>query len=149
MRISAKGRYSLAALIQIANRNTAEPVPVPVISISEALGISKVFLEQVATALKKGGLITAVKGPKGGYQLARASSEITALDVLKSAENALFETAQNDPLEQTPIIAGALAELVLTPLDKAVEHCLSNITLQELVDYTQSHGHSQSFMLYI
>ncbi len=148
MRISAKGRYALAALIQIANKNnTAEPLPI--ISISETLGVSKIFLEQVATALKKNGLITAVKGAKGGYQLARNPADITALDVLKSVENGLFETTQTDSLEQSPVIAGALSDLVFTPLDKAVEDCLSGITLQALVEYTLSHGDSQSFMLYI
>ncbi len=148
MRISAKGHYALAALIQIANKkDTAEPVPV--ISISETLGVSKIFLEQVATSLKKSGLITAVKGAKGGYLLAKDPSDITALDMLKSVENALFETPQKDLLEQTPVISDALSSLIFTPLDTAIENCLSGVTLQDLVDYTLDQGDSQSFMLYI
>jgi Rrf2 family transcriptional regulator, cysteine metabolism repressor len=148
MRISAKGRYALAALMQIANKNdVAEPVSV--ISISEALGVSKLFLEQVVTALKKGGLITAVKGAKGGYQLSRYPSEITAMDVLKSVENALFETSQNEMLEQAPIVSNALSTLIFTPLDKSIENCLSGVTLRDLLDYVLEHGDNQSFMLYI
>ena len=148
MRISAKGRYALAALIQIANKSSATE-PIPIISISEAMGVSKLFLEQIAAELKKGGLITAVKGAKGGYQLARGPSEITAMDVLKSVENTLFETARNEPLEQAPVVFAALSELVFAPLDKAVEKCLSGITLNDLLDYTMEHDGSQSFMLYI
>ena len=148
MRISAKGRYALAALMQIANRkDTAEPVPI--ISISEALGVSKLFLEQVAANLKKGGLIIAVKGAKGGYLLSRAPSEINALDMLRSAENALFETEQNDPLEQAPVVSDALSTLVFAPLDKAIENCLSRVTLQDLLDYTLENVDSHSYMLYI
>lgn len=148
MRISAKGHYALAALIQIANKKDAAE-PVPVISISEVLGVSKIFLEQVATSLKKSGLITAVKGAKGGYLLARDPSDITALDVLKSVENTLFETAQKDLLEQTPVVSDALSSLVFTPLDTVIENCLAAVTLQDLVDYTLDQGDSQSFMLYI
>ena len=147
MRISAKGRYAMAALIQIASKsNTTEPVPI--ISVSESLGVSKLFLEQVAVDLKKGGLITAVKGAKGGYQLTRELSDITALDVLKSVGNALLETAQNEPLDKAPVISDALSSLVFEPLDKAIESCLSGITLRDLVDYTLEHGDNQSFMLY-
>lgn len=148
MRISAKGQYALAALIQIAyKKESAEPVPVT--GISEALGVSKIFLEQVATALKKAGLITAVKGARGGYLLTRAPGDITALEVLQSVENALFEATQNDPLEQVPIISGALSALVFTPLDRAVEASLSGVTLADLVAHTLDQGDSQSFMLYI
>lgn len=147
MRISAKGHYALAALIQIACKNTKDPVPV--VSISDSLGISKIFLEQVATALKKNNLITAVKGARGGYLLAKEPGQITALDVLKAVENSLFETSQNNPLEQTPIISSAISSLVFTPLDKAVELSLSKVTLQDLVEYTQDHSDSDCFMLYI
>lgn len=148
MRISAKGRYAMAALIQIANKISATE-PVPIISVSESLGVSKLFLEQVAVDLKKGGFITAVKGAKGGYQLAKDPSDITALDVLRSVENKLFETAQNEPLEQAPIVSNALSSLVFTPLDKAIETCLSGITLRNLLDCVMEHGNNQSFMLYI
>ena len=148
MRISAKGRYALAALMQIANRkDTAGPVSI--ISVSEALGVSKLFLEQIAADLKKGGLITAVKGAKGGYQISRNPSEITALDMLRSVESTLFETVQNDPLEHVPVISDALSALVFTPLDKAIENSLSGITLQDLLDYTLEHRDSQSYMFYI
>jgi Rrf2 family protein len=148
MRISAKGRYAMAALIQIANKSGAAE-PVPIISISESLGVSKLFLEQVAMDLKKGGLITAVKGAKGGYQLAGNPSDITALDVLRAVENTLFETAQNEPLEQAPIVSDALSALVFTPLDNAIENCLSGITLRNLLDHVTEHDGNQSFMPYM
>jgi Rrf2 family protein len=148
MRISAKGRYAIAALMQIADRkNAAEPVPL--VSIAETLGLSKLFLEQVAVSLKKGGLITAVKGAKGGYQLVGDPSAITVLDVLRAVENTLFETAQNEPLENAPAVSDALSALVFAPLDKAIEDCLSAITLRDLLDYTLEHANNHFFMMYI
>lgn len=148
MRISAKGRYAMAALIEIASKNNAVE-PVSIISVSESLGVSKLFLEQVAASLKKGGFITAVKGAKGGYQLAKDPSDITALDVLKAVENTLFETVQNEPLGKAPIVSDALSSLVFTPLDKTIENCLSGVTLHSLLDYVMEHSDNQSFMLYI
>ena len=148
MRISAKGRYALAAMMQIAaKRDTAEPVSI--VSVSEALGVSKLFLEQIAISLKKGGLITAVKGAKGGYQLAREPAAITALDMLRSVENTLFETIRNETLEQAQVVSGALSAMIFAPLDKAIDDCLSIVTLQDLLDYTQTNSDSQSYMLYI
>lgn len=148
MRISAKGHYAIAALMHISSKSDLGE-PVPIVGISEALGVSKLFLEQIAAELKKGGLITAVKGARGGYRLARDPSDITALDVLKAVENTLFDAVPSEPLEQVPIISDTLSALVFAPLDKAIERCLSGITLSDLMDYKQSHGSSQSYMQYI
>ena len=85
MRISAKGRYALAAAISMAQQHgTGEYITV--ISISEKLGISKIYLEQVFSLLKRAGLVTSVKGAQGGYQLSRMPGQITALDLLMAVE---------------------------------------------------------------
>ena len=68
MRISAKGRYALAAAISMARQyGTGEHITA--ISISEKLGISKIYLEQVFSLLKRAGLVNTVKGAQGGYAL--------------------------------------------------------------------------------
>ena len=148
MRISAKGRYGLAALIEIASHSHQEQ-PLPLVSVAESLGVSKLFLEQVATLLKRAGLITAVKGAKGGYLLSQEPSEITALDVLKAVETTLFETSQNETLEKAPAISDALSTRVFTPLDEAIESSLSQVTLKDLMDYVSEHGDDELFMFYI
>ena len=70
MKISAKGRYGLAAMTYLA-RNYASGSPITIISISEKLGISKIYLEQVFSLLKRARLVNSIKGSQGGYQLAR------------------------------------------------------------------------------
>ena len=92
MRISAKGRYALAAVISMAQQYHSGEF-ITLISISEKLGISKIYLEQVFSLLKRGELVTSVKGAQGGYQLARIPRQISALDVL---------TAEDDRLEVKP-----------------------------------------------
>ena len=85
MKISAKGRYGLAAMTYLA-RNYASGSPVTIVSISEKLGISKIYLEQVFSLLKRARLVNSIKGSQGGYQLSRAPREITPYDILSSIE---------------------------------------------------------------
>ncbi|MCL2011816.1 MAG: Rrf2 family transcriptional regulator [Cystobacterineae bacterium] len=148
MRISAKGRYALAALVEVA-RQTQKRAVVSVVSIAERLGISKIFLEQIALLLKKGGLLQSTKGAKGGYQLAREANKISAFHVLSIVENTLLEKTDNTVLEASPTTEAALREKVFNPLDKAVEACLSRITLQELLEYADLQNNEQAFMLNI
>lgn len=144
MRISAKGRYALAALIEIARQTEIGEV-VSVVSISEKLGISKIFLEQTAMLLKKGGLIQSTKGAKGGYQLARKASAISALDILSVVENTLLE--KTDATGQSPATETALKEKVFDKLDKAIETCLAGVTVKDLLEYADLQNSEQAFML--
>ncbi|MDR0841017.1 MAG: Rrf2 family transcriptional regulator [Christensenellaceae bacterium] len=146
MRISAKGRYALAAMIEIA-RQTKDGEIISVINISGTLGISKIYLEQVLSQLKKGGIINALKGSKGGYQLARDPGTISAMDVLLTVENTLIESAGSTVEEQAPAVEMALKEKVFQPLDRAVRVCLSGITIADLLEYTDQQNADQSFMM--
>ena len=95
MRISAKGRYALASTISLA-QDYAKGEYTTVLSISEKLGISKIYLEQVFSLLKRGGIVNSVKGSQGGYQLARMPQQITLYDVLSAVELSLFEAERGD-----------------------------------------------------
>ncbi|MCL2347679.1 MAG: Rrf2 family transcriptional regulator [Planctomycetaceae bacterium] len=148
MRISAKGRYAFAALIEIA-RQTKNGEIVSVVGISDKLGISKIFLEQTVSALKKGGMIQSTKGAKGGYQLAREARTISALDVLSAVENTLLEKADNTVAGQSPSIEAALRDKLFDKLDRAIENCLLGITLQDLLEYADRQNSDQAFMLYM
>ena len=88
MKLSAKGRYGLAAMTQLA-MNYHAGGPVTIIKISERLGISKIYLEQVFSLLKRAKLVRSIKGSQGGYQLAREPERITAYDILATIELAL------------------------------------------------------------
>ncbi|HPF87499.1 MAG TPA: Rrf2 family transcriptional regulator, partial [Candidatus Limiplasma sp.] len=70
MRISARGRYALAATASMAARYaTGENITVA--SLAERLGISKIYLEQVFSLLKKADIVASHKGAQGGYRLSR------------------------------------------------------------------------------
>lgn len=148
MRISAKGRYALAAMTSMAQVYSAGE-NVTLISIAERLGISKIYLEQVFSRLKKAGLVISVKGSQGGYQLARMPKEITALDVLIEVEAYLFEKAEDSVKESAPDIEAAMRKLVLDKLDEAVGLTLSGVTLSDLVEEAQKLRGKDALMFYI
>lgn len=148
MRISAKGRYALASAIHMA-KEYPSGAHITVISISEQLGISKIYLEQVFSLLKRGGLVTSVKGAQGGYMLARMPQQITAYDILSSVELSLFEGADETATEKAPHIDGAIKALVFEALDKAVEDALRKTTLEDLVHESEKQKGSDGLMFFI
>lgn len=148
MRISAKGRYALAAVTSMAQQyNNGEHITV--ISISEKLGISKIYLEQVFSMLKRAGLLTSVKGAQGGYQLARMPGQITVFDVLSAVETSLFEKTEDTVQENAPHIEAAMRLSAFDMLDQAVKDTLGQITLDDLITAAEKHKEDQAMMFYI
>ena len=148
MRISSKGRYALAAVMDMAQQY-ANGEYITIISISEKLGISKIYLEQVFSLLKRAQLVLSVKGAQGGYQLTRAPGQITALDVLLAAEQALFEPTQQTVAEKAPAIEAALRASVFDTLDQTARTALKGITIADLIGEAEKHKTEQAMMFYI
>ena len=76
MKFSSKGRYAIAALVYMAQKNGNEE-QITILAISQALGISKIYLEQVFSMLKRADIVTSIKGAQGGYRLTNPPEEIT------------------------------------------------------------------------
>ncbi|MCE5189947.1 MAG: Rrf2 family transcriptional regulator [Eubacteriales bacterium] len=148
MRISAKGRYALAAVISMAQQHpTGESVTL--ISISERLGISKIYLEQVFALLKRAELVTSVKGAQGGYQLARPPRMMTAFDVLSAVETTLFDKTEDTVLEKSPEIEAAMRFDVFDLLDGAVAGALQKVNIEQLVLSSERRKGANAGMFYI
>lgn len=148
MRISAKGRYALAAVVSMA-RQYRNGEHITVISISEKLGISKIYLEQVFSLLKRGKIVNSVKGAQGGYKLTRMPGQITVLDVLSAVEMSLFEKTEDTVLQKAPDIEKAMRSSAFDVLDRVVKNSLSSVTLEELVSEVEKNNDSSAMMFYI
>ena len=149
MKISAKGRYALASAVEMARQAASSDDFISSINLSKSLGISKIYLEQILSSLKKAELISSAKGSGGGYKFAHPVENITAWDVLISVESGLFEKTDSTVMENSPSIEAAIREQVFNKLDSAIKTTLKQITLQELLDYSNSRNENQSFMLNI
>jgi len=84
MKLSTKGRYAMVALTDLALRTGEEVVTLG--DIARRQDISLPYLEQLFVKLRRGGLVESVRGPGGGYRLARAPSEIRVVDVLSAVD---------------------------------------------------------------
>lgn len=147
MKISAKGRYGLAAMTYLA-RSYASGSPVTIISISDKLGISKIYLEQVFSLLKRAHLVNSIKGSQGGYQLAREPRAISAYDILASIELSLMEKAA-PASEKLPSLDQALSSKVFDPLDTSIKDTLSNVHLDDILTAIDAQKDADSLMYFI
>lgn len=90
MRLTAKSEYGLLAMIELACRPSGEPVSAR--EISQAQNIPAKYLEQLLVALRRSGLVTAVRGARGGFTLDRPATDITVLDIVEALEGPLRPT---------------------------------------------------------
>ena len=79
MRLSTKSRYAITAMLDLALNGTKGPVTLA--EISENQNISLSYLEQLFASLRAKGLVRGVRGPGGGYFLARDAGKISIADV--------------------------------------------------------------------
>ncbi|WP_170765928.1 Rrf2 family transcriptional regulator [Ruegeria lacuscaerulensis] len=84
MKLSTKGRYAMVALADIALQSTDALVTLG--EISERQDISLPYLEQLFVKLRRAELVASVRGPGGGYRLARPASEIRVVEVLAAVD---------------------------------------------------------------
>lgn len=91
MRLTTKGRYAVTAMLDLALQGqTAGSVTLA--AIAERQGISLPYLEQLFAKLRRVGLVTSVRGPGGGYRLARAPTAISVADILVAIDENIDAT---------------------------------------------------------
>lgn len=90
MKLTTKGRYAVTAMMDLAlQHESASSARVTLTDISVRQDISLSYLEQLFASLRKAGLVDAVRGPGGGYAIAKASQEISIAEILIAVEENL------------------------------------------------------------
>lgn len=90
MRLTAKGRYAVTAMLDIAVHQGEGPISLA--DISERQGISLSYLEQLFAKLRRNELVKSVRGPGGGYTLSRDSCEIFVAQIVDSVDETVDAT---------------------------------------------------------
>ena len=144
LKISTKGRYGLRAIIDLIINSNGENVPL--ITIAERQGISKNYLEQVFSILRKAGIVNSTKGAQGGYYLADKPSNITIGDVLRVLEGDLSVIKTDQDTQENPI-EQCIARNVWDKVDNKVNEIIDGITLEDLVN--ELRNDSNTLMYYI
>ena len=97
MKISTKGRYALRIMIDLAQHDEGEAIPLK--EISERQGITLKYMEQIMPLLTRAGYVRSFRGNNGGYLLSKEPSDYTVGDILRTTEGPLAPIAC---LEDTP-----------------------------------------------
>jgi Rrf2 family protein len=146
MRLSAKARYGMSALISMASSPCCTE-SVTVVSLAKKLDISKIYLEQVFSLIKRAGIVTSIKGAQGGYQLARPAKDITVYEILSAIETSMFEKAEFTDAEMADPITVTMKSMVFELMDDCLCQSLSCVTLEDLAAKTLEQ--SQDYMYYL
>ena len=91
MRVSTKGRYALRIMIDLAEHNTGEYIPLK--DISARQGITIKYMEQIIPQLNKAGYLKSLRGNGGGYRLAKSPESYVVGDILRVMEGPLSPVA--------------------------------------------------------
>src|SRR3989339_1913815 len=91
MRLTTKGRFAVTAMVDLALRQHDGPVTLA--GIAERQNISLSYLEQLFGKLRRNDLVASVRGPGGGYCLARALNEVSVADIIRAVDEPLDATS--------------------------------------------------------
>ncbi|MBO6946701.1 MAG: Rrf2 family transcriptional regulator [Rhodospirillales bacterium] len=90
MKLSTKGRYAVMAMVDLATQTDGKPIALA--DVAERQEISLSYLEQLFGRLRRGQLVKSVRGPGGGYLLARDAAEIRVADVIMAVDEPIKAT---------------------------------------------------------
>ena len=90
MKLSTKGRYAVMAMVDLATNSEGRPVSLA--DIAERQEISLSYLEQLFAKLRRGGLVNSVRGPGGGYLMARTPEETRVADIILAVDEPIRAT---------------------------------------------------------
>lgn len=131
MKLSTKGRYAVTAMMDLAIHDKLGPVTLA--EISNCQGISLSYLEQLFAKLRKHKLVEGVRGPGGGYRLARAADTITVADIITAVDERVDATRCRGR-ENCQEGRRCLTHELWTDLSQQILNFLKGITLAEFVE---------------
>jgi len=130
MRLTTKGRFAVTAMLDLALNELDKPVTLA--GISERQSISLSYLEQLFSRLRRSGLVKSVRGPGGGYRIAKKHSEISVSEII-SAVDELIDATQCGGQENCRDERRCMTHDLWSSLNVKILEYLSGISLADLV----------------
>ncbi|MDP1894957.1 MAG: Rrf2 family transcriptional regulator [Hydrogenophaga sp.] len=132
MRLSTRGRFAITAMIDLALRESAQPVPLQDIALRHRISLS--YLEQVFAKLRQHGLVESTRGPGGGYTLGRKATEITVADIIVSVDEPIDATQCGGKENCLGEGNRCMTHELWAALNSKMVDFLDSVSLQSLVD---------------
>lgn len=137
MKLSTRSTYAMRALVELSLAAGHGPISAAHIAQRQALSVA--YLEQLLHRLKRQGVVTSIRGPRGGYLLARPAEQITMAQIVRILDS---QPAANGHAQRVRVVPGRLAPVHAQRIAHAVQQrvherltaSLESITLQDLCD---------------
>jgi Rrf2 family iron-sulfur cluster assembly transcriptional regulator len=134
MRLTTKGRFAVTAMVDLSMRQTRGPVTLA--AISERQHISLSYLEQLFGKLRRAKLVNSVRGPGGGYNLAKASAEITVADIISAVDEPIDAT-QCGGKENCVDDRRCITHDLWATLNEKMNDYLASVSLADVISHQQ------------
>ena len=151
MRLTTKGRFAVTAMLDLALHGAEGPVTLAGISGRQKISLS--YLEQLFGKLRRRKLVESVRGPGGGYHLARDATKLTVAEIISAVEESLDST-QCGGRENCHDNHRCMTHELWAELNTTVYGFLSGVTLAQLVEKQRTRpvslvrGHTRSRHIY-
>ena len=136
MRMSTKAQYAVRAMVNLNLYSEGSPVSLRDISLRESISLT--YLEQLFVKLRRGQIVKSVRGPGGGYLLARPAKEIQVDEIIDSVEESLVPVACMDQKNGCVCDEHCVTHNVWHGLGEKIRDFLASITLEELTQEARS-----------
>ena len=135
MRMSTKAQYAVRAMVNLNLHSGGSPVTLRDISLRESISLA--YLEQLFVKLRRGKIVTSVRGPGGGYLLARPAQEIQVDEIIDSVEESLVPVSCMDKKDGCVCDDQCVTHSVWHGLGEKIRQFLASITLADLTEEAQ------------
>jgi Rrf2 family iron-sulfur cluster assembly transcriptional regulator len=132
MRLTTKGRFAVTAMIDVAMHGTKGPVTLAGVSDRQKISLS--YLEQLFGKLRRAGLVESVRGPGGGYHLARPADSVSVADVILAVDEPIDATKCGGRENCQEDGQRCMTHELWSALNQRMVEFLDSVTLQKLVD---------------
>lgn len=139
VKLSNKGRYGVRAIFDIAFHNHGKATQIK--DIAERQSIPPRFLEQIFQDLKRAGLVSSKRGPRGGYQLSRPAGEIRVGDIVRALEGPItLSTDRSKEQGEGDATSRAVTDELFSDLSAQIEACFDGRSIEDLCERGEALG---------
>ena len=144
MRLTTKGRFAVTAMLDLALRHQQGPVTLAGIGVRQSISLS--YLEQLFGKLRRHSLVESVRGPGGGYCLARPAEKVSVADIILAVDEPLDAT-QCGGMENCQEEKRCMTHNLWATLNEKLYEYLNSVTLQDLVNEQIAKGGSVTVLM--
>ncbi len=149
MRLTTKGRFAVTAMIDLALRQDGGPVTLSAISRRQEISLS--YLEQLFGKLRRHEIVESVRGPGGGYNLARPAKDVSVADIIIAVDEPMDTTQcggkENCKSPTSENGSRCMTHDLWSTLNVKMVEYLGSVSLKDLVDQQQLKQNEQSVVV--